>query len=185
MPPFLLCDESRTGAGDAHEFNRRQLHRRMVEDCVSLWECSPATKRSLRVLIVDEDQCGNDALATLVRSWGHEVRSAQSGAGGRSMAAVQQPDIVLMDTSLLNVDAFETARQLRHDRHPSACFIIAVTENANEECRRRCLESGVDLLLIKPVDGFVLQTLLLLEGERLDRSLTTQPAKCIADVPRC
>ena len=57
------------------------------------------------------------------------------------------------------------------------CFIIAVTGGTDERGRRQCAEAGIDLVLIKPVDSSVVETLLMLECERVNRSPTDDPVR--------
>ena len=169
MTASLLCDLQRTEALDSQAFNRRQTQRRIfAQDSLRSLERVPAAQHVLHVLIVDEDRDATDALARLVRHWGHTVQSAYTSAGGLKLATAQQPDVILLGISLSNTHGLETARRLRDDVRLKKCFIIAVASGADAVCRRQCAEAGIDLYLIKPVDEFVLETLLLLEAERLE-----------------
>lgn len=168
MSPLSLHDLELTEVRDANSFNRRQVHRRIFpHNSLPFMPHVPDPQQALHVLIVDEDRDAADSLAGLVSHWGHTVCSAYDAAAGLELATAQQPDVVLLAVGLNDLQGVATARQLREDSGQRKCFIISVVSRSDGACRRQCLEAGVDLLLIKPIDAFVLETLLLLEGERL------------------
>jgi len=76
---------------------------------------------------------------------------------------------VLLDVAMPLMNGFEVARQLRLDFLRKDCFLIAVTGGGDEDERQQCIEAGIDLVLIKPVEPAVLETLLMLECERMNR----------------
>ncbi len=127
-------------------------------------------RRPLRVLVVDSDRDATDALAMLVRLWGHDARCAYDGAAGLAMASADLPDVVLLDIALPKMNGYELAAKLRQGAGLKDCLLIAVTGFTDEESRRRCQEGGIDLFLIKPVDVLVMETLLTLERQRLGLS---------------
>ena len=167
MSPLLLYDFE-PELQNAGSFNRHQVRRRIfAHDSLPPLPHVTDAQQVLHVLIVDEDRPAADALSGLVCNWGHTVCSAYDGAAGLKLAAAQQPDVVLLGIGAADRQGFITAQHLREGIGLSKCFIIALASRSDGACRRQCLEAGIDLLLIKPVDAFVLETLLLLEGERL------------------
>ena len=171
-----LCDLSLTEAGSSRVFNRRQLDRRReswAEEIANLVASVPAALRKLRVLVADDNHDATDGCARLIRCWGHEVRWAYDAAAALEIAAAQRPDVVLLDIAMPLLDGCGLAQQLRLDARQKDCLLIAITGHADEQRRQRCAEAGIDLLLIKPVDCEILETLLTLESERLGLS---QPA---------
>jgi CheY-like chemotaxis protein len=81
------------------------------------------------------------------------------------VAAAEPPDLVLLDIAMPQIDGCDLARQLRGDARLKECFLIAVTGSGDEAHRRRCLQAGIDLVLVKPVDPLILESLLVLERE--------------------
>ena len=129
-----------------------------------------ASRKILRVLVVDEDQDAADALIGLVRRSGHAGYLAYDGIAALRMAAAAHPNVVLLDLDMRDMDGCQVARHLRLDFSRNECFIIAVTDWADDESRQQCVEAGIDLLLIRPFDPEVVETLLMLEYSLVNRS---------------
>jgi len=68
-----------------------------------------------RLLIVDDDPDGREALAELSRGWGWEVRTAPDGAAARQLVTGWRPDVVLSDLVMPVSDGMELVRALRSD----------------------------------------------------------------------
>jgi response regulator RpfG family c-di-GMP phosphodiesterase len=75
-----------------------------------------------------------------------------------------------MDVPLM--DGCQVAQQLRLDFARKDCFIIAAADWADETRCQQCSESGIDLLLVKPLNPALIEMLLLLECELVNRSWT-------------
>lgn len=129
----------------------------------------PRSWRALRVLIVDEQQDMSGGLLRLVRRWGHAARMAHHGLAALIAAADQHPDVVLLDLELPSMDGRQVASQLRLGAPQSDNLIIALADWTDDERCRQCRASGIDLVLVNPVDTDVVKTLLLLEFMRLNR----------------
>jgi chemosensory pili system protein ChpA (sensor histidine kinase/response regulator) len=84
-----------------------------------------------------------------------------------ALAAAFQPDVVLLDILMPTVTGLEVALQIRRQDRLKHCFIIAITGRTDAKHRCRCYESGVDLVLIKPLVPSHMQTLLMLEWEHV------------------
>jgi CheY-like chemotaxis protein len=134
-----------------------------------------APRRVLKVLVVDDDEDTTDGLVRLVRRWSHAARLAYEGGIALQVAFDQRPNVVLLDLQMPNMDGRELAGKLRRDLTAGECLIIAITGDTDEPGRRQCHEAGIDLILIKPVDPSVIETLLLLESERVNRLVGPAP----------
>jgi DNA-binding response OmpR family regulator len=132
-------------------------------------ELGPFDNRNdvLRVLIVDGDRATTNSLSSHVTLWGHDARHAYDGVTGLALAAAFRPDVLLLDMLLPNVSGIEVTMQVRRQDRLKNCFIVAVTRRTDVTHRRRCYDAGVDLVLIKPLVPSDMQTLLLLESQRI------------------
>jgi CheY-like chemotaxis protein/two-component sensor histidine kinase len=109
--------------------------------------------RRLEVLLV-EDNVVNQKIATrMLEKRGHTTSIARHGAEALEMLAQRSFDVLLMDCSMPVMDGFEATRRIRAlelgtgRRLP----ILAMTANAMEGDRERCLECGMDDYMAKPV----------------------------------
>jgi signal transduction histidine kinase len=103
-----------------------------------------------RVLVVDDNRDAADSLALLLRSLGHEVRTAYDGEQALLLAPSFAADMVLLDIGLPQMNGFEVARRLRSDG--SAARLVALTGYGQPEDLRLSREAGFDAHLVKPVD---------------------------------
>jgi CheY-like chemotaxis protein/phosphoribosyl 1,2-cyclic phosphodiesterase len=104
--------------------------------------------RSLRVLIVDDDEDLRVlAMKALVRS-GHEVREAGSGEEGLALVDSWRPELLLLDLNMPGMDGFEFLRTLR--ARENALPIIVLTAMEDEESARGSFQLGATDFLAKP-----------------------------------
>ena len=160
--------EASKKSGDAN--NRFQLRLAAQIDASTDARAKIAMRRKLRVLIVDDDRDTSDMLAALVDLWGHDARCAYEGPAALALAATATPDVVLLDLGMPQMDGCELALKLRQQEDMKGKLLIAVTGFASEELRIQCHEAGIDLFLVKPVEALVMETLLMLEHQRLGLS---------------
>ena len=113
-----------------------------------------------RALVVEDNADAADMLSELLGLWGYDVRAAQSGEEGVSLAASFRPHVVLLDIGLPGMDGFEVARRLRATWPTSTALLIGVSGYGQEADRRKAEEAGIDHQLMKPLDPQVLQGLL-------------------------
>jgi CheY-like chemotaxis protein len=124
-----------------------------------------------RLLIVDDLKDGADGLAKVMELMGHEVRTAYSGEEAVIAAATFQPELVLLDIGMPNVNGYDACRAIREQPRGEQIFVIALTGWGQERDRRRTEEAGFDDHLVKPVDPDVLARLLAsLPAERRSAS---------------
>jgi CheY-like chemotaxis protein len=119
-----------------------------------------ATNDGLRVLVIDSDTDTVESTAFLLRLDGYQVRTATSGAAALYIAATYEPDVVLLELGLPEMDGYTVARMLRDCQAPRIPFLIAVTGHGTSEERRRSADAGIDLHLVKPVDPGMLAAVL-------------------------
>jgi CheY-like chemotaxis protein len=120
----------------------------------------PADTRSLRVLVVDDNEDAARTLATLVGLWGYEARAVLSGASALTEAADFRPDVVLCDLSMPGVDGCHVAEGLRRHAAHAGILLVAVTAYGDEGHRQRAAYAGFHAHLVKPVEEEGLRRLL-------------------------
>ena len=112
---------------------------------------SPAVaERPLRVLIA-EDNAVNQRLTMLqLKKLGCVSDVAANGLEVLDALERQSYDIVLMDCQMPEMDGFEATRRIRADTRFAGQRVVAMTANAMQGDRQRCLDAGMDDYLSKP-----------------------------------
>jgi PAS domain S-box-containing protein len=123
-------------------------------------ELKPASPQALRVLVVDDNKDAANMLSLVVKMLGNEVRLAGDGLEAIRVAEEFQPDLMLMDIGMPNMNGYEAARHVRQQAWGSAITLVALTGWGQEEDRRKAKEAGFDHHLVKPADPAELQKLL-------------------------
>jgi PAS domain S-box-containing protein len=128
-------------------------------------------RNSLDVLLV-EDQVVNQMLATaLLRRWGHRVTLAENGALALERLQAKRFDVVLMDMMMPVMDGLEATRRWRALESAPRTPIIAMTANAMQSDRDRCIEAGMDDYISKPFEPAALRQMLQRDVPGADAAL--------------
>jgi two-component system response regulator MprA len=102
-----------------------------------------------RVLVVEDDPDIGDVVRRSLRREGYDVRLAEDGGTALDEAAVFEPDAVVLDLGLPQLDGVEVCRRLRADGDVP---ILMLTARDSVEARVEGLDSGADDYLVKPFD---------------------------------
>jgi two-component system, cell cycle response regulator DivK len=105
-----------------------------------------------RLLYVEDNDMNRDMLSRRLQRRGFEVLTAADGEQGVALAAVEKPDLILMDMSLPVVDGWEATRRLKAEADTRSIPIIGLTAHAMATDRDKCLEAGCDDYDTKPVE---------------------------------
>lgn len=114
-----------------------------------------------RILIVEDEPISREVLAHQLRHAGLACDEAGDGQAAVALARASRYDLILMDVQLPTMDGLEATRGIRADSLNRATPIVAVSANAFEEDRQRCLDAGMDDHLSKPLTPKVLHAALL------------------------
>jgi two-component system response regulator MprA len=125
----------------------------------------------MRVLVVDDDTAVRDSLARTLRFEGHDVDTACDGLQALEAVAAAEPDAMILDVSMPNMDGLETCRRLRAAGTVLPVLMLTARDLVGD--RVAGLDAGADDYLIKP---FALQELLARLRALLRRSILTTSA---------
>jgi len=130
---------------------------------------SALSSRPMRILIVDDDIPSSDSLELMLHASGYsDTRVAYSGHTALAIAAVFQPDVVLLELSLLDMSGYEVARLLRERAQGHDLRLIALTFGRAHEERELARVAGFERYLLKPVAASDLSGLLQMEASQLE-----------------
>jgi signal transduction histidine kinase/CheY-like chemotaxis protein len=115
----------------------------------------------LRIVIVEDNADARTMLKVFLTQLGHEVYEAGGGLEAVRIAADVQPDIVLADIALPDIDGYDVARRLRADERTAKISLVAVTGYGAKNDVARAFEAGFDLHLVKPLQFDRIQEALL------------------------
>jgi two-component system, OmpR family, KDP operon response regulator KdpE len=101
----------------------------------------------IRVLVVDDDQAIRRVVTTGLRARGYEVVEAATAADGLGSAAVESPDLVVLDLGLPDGDGVEVCRRLREF---SAAPVIVLSVETTDRRKIEALDAGADDFVVKP-----------------------------------
>jgi CheY-like chemotaxis protein len=107
---------------------------------------------SKKILYVEDNEDNVYMLKNRLTRRGFTVLIASDGAEGVSLAAMEQPELILMDLSLPVLDGWEATRRIKADPHTRHIPLIALTAHAMAGDREKALAVGCDDFDTKPVD---------------------------------
>jgi two-component system cell cycle response regulator DivK len=107
-----------------------------------------------KILYVEDNVDNMTLVRRALESRGYEFLWAHNGASGIEMAENDQPDIILLDINLPDIDGYEVARRLRNSGKSSLVYvpIIAITANALRGDAEKALAAGCDVYMAKPIN---------------------------------
>lgn len=103
-----------------------------------------------RILVVDDEPDALELIGFNLRSAGFDISTAEDGAQALKLARDLQPDLILLDVMLPEVDGLEVCKILRREVATAGIPIIMLTAKAAEMDRVLGLELGADDYVTKP-----------------------------------
>ena len=107
-----------------------------------------------RILYIEDNPDNMTLVKRALEARGYEFLWAATGLEGIEVAEMQQPDIILLDINLPDIDGYEVARRLRNSGKTALVYvpIIAVTANALRGDAEKALAAGCDVYMAKPIN---------------------------------
>ena len=108
--------------------------------------------RGARVLLVEDNAENQEIAKELLNKVGITLTIANNGKEALEKVDETLFDGVLMDCQMPVMDGYEATRVLRYEKHMMSIPIIAMTANIMEEDKERCIKSGMNDFVSKPID---------------------------------
>lgn len=122
-----------------------------------------------RILVVDDDPVLSELVSYILRAEGYDPLVANDGEDGLRKFQATQPDLVVLDVTMPEMDGFEVCRRIRTT---AATPIIMLTAQGSEEAIVRGLDLGADDYVTKP---FQLKPFMARVRANLRRANAPQP----------
>jgi signal transduction histidine kinase/ActR/RegA family two-component response regulator len=144
---------SKAGQGSAFTFTVRAEQKDGIVSGDAM-EVSPKTFAPLRILVAEDNRVNQTVVSRMLERAGHTVVIAGNGQEAADICSTGAFDLILMDVHMPVLDGFEATARIRSKgiRTP----LIALTANAMDGDRERCLLAGMDGYISKPVGRDVL-----------------------------
>ena len=134
----------------------------------------------MKLLVVDSDRDLVEMLTSLLKTYGHEVNRAYSGEHARAQWSQHEPDLVLLDSVLQDVDALALCQEMQrvHD-----ALVIILAEELDVRAEVRYLRSGADDVLRKPFAPSQLLARIHAMSRRIRTTLQVRPLSIVGVGP--
>ncbi|MBN3898817.1 MAG: response regulator [Nostoc sp. NOS(2021)] len=119
-------------------------------------EIIETAKKSLKILVIEDNDDSAVSLKAVLEYFGHEVSIAKNGISGVETAREFEPHVIICDIGLPGMDGFAVAQELSKDSKFSRSILIALTGYGGQEDKELALKSGFKCHLTKPVDFEIL-----------------------------
>jgi DNA-binding response OmpR family regulator len=104
-----------------------------------------------KILIVDDDPTLVDFLKLLLESEGYETKDATDGEMALREIAAFQPEVVLLDYMMPNMDGLDVLRHV--SKNHATSFVVMLTGKGSEEVAVECMKAGAVDYVLKPFDN--------------------------------
>ena len=104
----------------------------------------------IKILVVDDDDSGREALSMLLRSVGYDITSAATGESALSLIDQEQYQVIVSDLFLPDKSGFDILLEVR--KIAPATEVIVVTGHASAQTAVRAMKEGAFDYITKPID---------------------------------
>ncbi len=105
-----------------------------------------------KILYIEDNPDNTLLVQRIVQASHYVFLAAPDGASGLRLAAEEQPDLILLDINLPDVDGFEVVARLHAAERTRHIPVVAVTANALKGDCEKCLAAGCDDYISKPLN---------------------------------
>jgi PAS domain S-box-containing protein len=107
--------------------------------------------QNLRILLAEDNPINQKVMIRMLKKLGYRADAMADGKEVLQALELQFYDVVLMDVEMPEMDGIEATRIIRQKWQATGPKIIAVTAHALDGDRERCIESGMNSYVVKPV----------------------------------
>jgi DNA-binding response OmpR family regulator len=132
-----------------------------------------------KLLIVDDEPFTVDMLQTFLQINGYETFGALNGEDGLVLVKVENPEIVILDLMLPDIEGYEVCQRIRNYPASQDMPVLVLSARADAASKERAKASGADAYLVKPVQF----PELLSELQRLLSTRKTKPTQSPQPAP--
>ena len=136
----------------------------------------------MKLLIVDHDRYLVEMLTSWLKTLGYDISRAYTGERAKSEWEEGQPDMVILDTQLKDVDALAMCRQMQQQHD---ALVLVMTDGKEVQHEIECLEAGADDYLRKPFFPSQLLARIRALSRRGRSTLQQRPFSIITVGPIC
>jgi two-component system, cell cycle response regulator DivK len=104
-----------------------------------------------QVLVVEDNEKNMKLFRDVLQASGYGALEATTGERAMQLALEHEPNLVLMDIQLADIDGVEALARLRSNERTASIPVVAVTAQAMQGDRERFLAAGFDGYISKPV----------------------------------
>ena len=105
-----------------------------------------------KILIIDDDKSSQKAVESLLLNQGFQLQFADNGRDGLHYAIATEPDLILLDVMMPEMDGYEVCLKIRDEMSLAEVPILMISALDDRESRIRAIEAGVDDFISKPFD---------------------------------
>ena len=109
-------------------------------------------KETKTILSIDDSEINQNVMEIIVAQMGHKLITSYQGTEINEILQNNDVDLILMDIQLPEINGYNLTKMIREDSNFSNIPIIAMTAYAQQEDRQKCLKSGMDDYITKPID---------------------------------
>ena len=138
-----------------------------------------------KILVIDDDITINELVRINLELQGYNVYTAENGTVGFALAKQEQPDLIILDVMMPEVDGFTVAKRIRECKQIADTPILMLTALSQLNDKVKGFDIGVDDYLVKPFEIEELKVrvrALLKRTNAIPKSLATKEVLTIGDI---
>lgn len=138
-----------------------------------------------KILVVDDDEAINELIKINLELFGYDVITAKDGVQGYTLAKQEQPDLLVLDVMMPDVDGYTVAKRVRENPSTKDIPILMLTAMGQLEDKVKGFDIGVDDYLVKPFEMEELKVrvrALLKRTNAIPESLATKEILTAGDI---